>query len=55
MATPNDPTGCIECGDDLPDLNGSEENDFSYLCEICRLPEEKDRDWFDSDWELHHD
>lgn len=26
---------CMICGSSLPPLNGSEENDFKYLCEDC--------------------
>lgn len=28
---------CLSCGDKLPPLNGSEENDFAFLCEECRV------------------
>ena len=28
---------CLVCGDDLPPLNGEEENDFSFMCEMCRI------------------
>lgn len=27
---------CIHCGGELPPLNGSEENDFCFICEYCR-------------------
>lgn len=26
---------CIECGGEMPPLNGSEENDFAFLCDEC--------------------
>ena len=35
---------CLSCGDELPPLNGSEENDFSFLCEICRIDMGRDEE-----------
>lgn len=28
---------CLVCGDELPPLNGVEENDFAFMCETCRV------------------
>lgn len=31
---------CISCGDQLPPLNGCEENDFRSECEHCEIESE---------------
>lgn len=34
-ATVKEKEQCVECGDELPPLNGVEENDFGTVCEGC--------------------
>lgn len=40
---------CISCGDQLPPLNGSEENDFRSECEECEIELENSEDDFEED------
>lgn len=28
---------CVICGDNLPPQDGTEENDFRYLCDDCKI------------------
>jgi len=40
---------CSICGDDLPPLNGVEENDFCDICEDCKIQKEERKEFHGTD------